>query len=226
MIFTTRYESSSDIGVYSLLTNSYCLVGMSTSESFYSSFQKQLEGHIPVVHCLVNETKIIGRMLAGNKRGLLVPSTISDNELKVLRNSLPDSVKIRKMNDRLISLGNCISCNDYVALIHPEFDKESEEIIGDVLGVEVFRSTIAGNGLVGTYSKFNSKGGMVHPETTMDEFQELANITQISIGAGTVNKGMDQIGSGLVVNDFISFCGKNSTSAEINNIETIFKLSS
>lgn len=53
MSFRTRYENSSEIGVFSLLTNSYCLVGLAGSENFYSVFEHELKPHIPVVHALV-----------------------------------------------------------------------------------------------------------------------------------------------------------------------------
>ena len=224
MAIRCRYESSCDIGAYAKLTNSYALVGSGGSENFYSTFEAELGNHIPVVHCSISNTKIIGRLITGNKKGLLVPSIISDVELKHLRNSLPDSVKIRKIDDRLSALGNCISCNDYVALVHPEFDKESEEIIADVLGVEVFKTTVAGSPLVGTYSCFNNLGGVVHPATTMEEYEELANLMQVPIGAATVNRGSELLGPGIVANDWTVFCGMDTTSAEIDNIEKIFKI--
>ena len=85
--------------------------------------------HIPVIHGSIADCKIIGRMCAGNKRGLLLPMNTTDMELQVIRNSLPDSVRIQRVEERLSALGNCIACNDHVALIHPELDKNTEEII-------------------------------------------------------------------------------------------------
>ena len=37
------------------------------------------------------------------------------------------------MEERLSALGNVIACNDYGALVHPDLDRETEEIIADVL---------------------------------------------------------------------------------------------
>ena len=59
----------------------------------------------------------------GNRHGLLVPSTTTDQELQHIRNSLPDTVKVQRVEERLSALGNVIASNDYVALVHPDLDK-------------------------------------------------------------------------------------------------------
>ncbi len=46
-------------------------------------------------------------------------------ELMHIRNSLPDEVVVQRIDERLSALGNCLACNDYVALIHPDIDKVS-----------------------------------------------------------------------------------------------------
>lgn len=47
-----------------------------------------------------------------------------------------------RIEERLSALGNVIACNDHVALVHPDLDRETEEIIADTLNVEVFRWVI------------------------------------------------------------------------------------
>jgi translation initiation factor 6 len=60
-------------------------------------------------------------------------------EMQAIRNSLPEEIKVQRVEERLSALGNVIACNDHVALIHPELDKNTEEIIQDVLKVETIR---------------------------------------------------------------------------------------
>jgi translation initiation factor 6 len=129
MSVRSQFENAVEIGSFSKLTNAYCLVASGGSENFYSVFESELGAHIPVIHASVAGTKIVGRMVQGNKNGLLVPMSTTDAELMAIRNMLPDQVRIQRVEERLNALGNTILCNDYVALIHPEMDKSTEEII-------------------------------------------------------------------------------------------------
>ena len=90
--------------------------------------------------------------------------------------------------------------------------------------VEVFRHSIAGNVLCGSYCAFSNRGGLLHPKTTIEDQEELASLLQIPLVAGTVNRGSDMIGAGLVVNDWAAVTGLDTTATEISVIESIFKL--
>ena len=71
-------------------------------------FESELQDVIPVVYTSIAGCRILGRMTAGNRHGLLVPSSTTDQELQQIRNSLPDSVKIQRVEERLSALGNVV----------------------------------------------------------------------------------------------------------------------
>jgi translation initiation factor 6 len=123
-------------------------------------------------------------------------------------------------------------------------------VVADVLGVEVFRQTVAGNILVGSYCTFSNKGGLVsarhvllnvsilinllylltnhliqvHPHTSIEDLDELSTLLQVPLVAGTVNRGSEVIAAGMTVNDWTAFCGSDTTATELSVIESVFKL--
>lgn len=179
---------------------------------------------MPVIHCSIAGTRVIGRLVVGNSRGLLVPNSTTDQELQFLRLSLPEKIQIQRVEERLSALGNVIACNDYVGLVHPDLDRTTEELIADVLGIEVFRQTVAQQVLVGSYCVLTNQGGLIHPRTTIAEQEELASLLQVPLVAGTVNRGSDVISAGLVANDWTAVAGLDTTTTELSVIEGIFKI--
>ena len=53
---------------------------------------------------------------------------------------------------------------------------------------------------------------------------ELSSLLQVPLVAGTVNRGSDVIGGGVVANDWVCFTGLDTTATELAVMENIFKL--
>ncbi|XP_059153353.1 LOW QUALITY PROTEIN: eukaryotic translation initiation factor 6-like [Physella acuta] len=228
MAVRAQFEGNNEVGVFAKLTNSYCLAGIGGSENVYSVFEGEIGDTIPLVPASIAGCRVIGRMCVGNRHGLLDPNTTTDQELQHIRNALPDTVKIYRAEEKLSALGNVIACNDYVALVHPDLDNETEDLLVDKLNVEVFRHTVANNVLVGSYTVVSNQGGMVPPpppKSSVEDLDELSSLLQVPLVAGTVNRGSEVLAGGLVVNDWMAICGHDTTSTEVSVIENVFKLS-
>jgi translation initiation factor 6 len=219
-----KFGNSSDIGVYARITNSYGLIPYSISDNFFSAFESKIESKVPLIQCTVGSTNIIGRLTVGNSHGLVLPQITSDYELQNIRDKLPGSVVVQRVSEKLSALGNVISCNDHVAIINPELDSETVEIISDVLQVDTFPALIGTESLVGSYSAFTNRGGVVSPIITIEQMEELSAQMGIEIITATINKGNTTVSSGICVNDWLMFCGLDSTALEISKLSRIFKI--
>jgi translation initiation factor 6 len=191
MVSRCKYRNASEIEAYTRITSSYAILpsGTSERESFFSVFEKPLSEYIPVLSASITATSIIGRLCVGNSKGLLLPLVTTDHELQQIRDCLPDSVVVERVDEPFSALGNVISCNDYIAIHHPELDSETIEVIGDVLGVDAFPQIIGEESLVGTHSVFSNRGGVVFPPISPSEMEALAGQLSIELTVATVNRG-------------------------------------
>ena len=64
----------------------------------------------------------------------------------------------------------------------------------------------------------------MHPLVKVAELDELSSLLQVDLCTGTVNRGSDVIGGGLVANDYNAFVGMDTTTTEVNVIDSILKL--
>lgn len=195
------------------------------SENFYATVEAELAKRLIPIRVTIAGCKTVGCMTVGNSRGLIVPSNITDEELSHLRNSLPENIVIQRVEERLSALGNVISCNDSVALVHPDVDRETMEIIEDVLKVDAFPKCIGKEVLVGQYCVLNNHGALVKSgDTTKAEIDELADLLSLNVSAATINRGKDQLAAGICLNDYAAIIGIHSTSHEMNHIVKVCNL--
>mmetsp|Transcript_55526 Transcript_55526/g.130036 ORF Transcript_55526/g.130036 Transcript_55526/m.130036 type:complete len:229 (-) Transcript_55526:127-813(-) len=225
MIIKTNFEKSSEIGVYCKLTNNYCIIPYDAPIKFYKLLQLELNPSTVLIRGTISGSRCIGRMVIGNNKGLILPSQTTVEEFTNIRNLVPDQVIVARSSEKFSALGNCISVNDFSALISPEISNETEELLQDVLGVEVFRITLAKEKLIGSYCLFNNRGGLVHSNVSSEEQDELSSLLRIPFLTGTVNRGSNLLGCGILTNDLITFCGFRTTQAELFVIDMGLKTS-
>lgn len=109
-------------------------------------------------------------------------------------------------------------------LVVPVSTNDKENSLADVLGVEVFRQTVADNVLTGSYMALSNQGGIVHPKTSVRDQDELSSLLQVPLVAGSVNRGSSVVGAGMVVNDWLAITGLDTTATELSVIESVFRL--
>ncbi len=208
---------NSNIGVYLQASEKYVLVPPGIGEEELSTIREVLRAEI--VEALIGGSRLLGVLAAGNSRGLLLGSTVREEEVKRIRESLGDSVQVEVLSSKNNAVGNLIACNDRAALVYPGLERDALDLIRDVLDVEVEERMIAGIGTVGSIIVVTNKGGLVHPDATDDEIEFLSSFFGVPFLTGTVNFGVSFVRTGLVANTKGALVGGETRGPEIARIQ-------
>jgi translation initiation factor 6 len=213
---TTTFTGDSNIGVFARVLEDIVIIPPEAPEEFKERVRSALDAEL--VETTVQGSAIIGSLLTGNRKGIVVSGLASKEEIAVLSEHREVMLLTGSMN----AAGNVILANGKCAIVHPELDKETGAEIGSFLGVRVMAATLGGVKTVGMAGAATEKGIIVHPRTTDAEIERIAEFSGIPVGTGTINMGSGLIGTGLLVSSRGYLAGAATSGFELGRIEDVF----
>jgi len=197
-------------------TGKYCDNPPESPEDYKLALIQAL--NVELVETTVQGSAIIGSLVAGNSRGIVMSGLATDAEIAVLEKHR----KILLLRESMNAAGNVIMANDTFAAVHEDMPSELAHEIGEFLEVEVIHLTLGGVKTVGMAGVATNKGIIVHPRATPHQIARLEEVAKIPVGTGTINMGSGLIGTGLLVNEKGYIAGNETSGFELGRIEDVF----
>ncbi|MGC9009078.1 MAG: translation initiation factor IF-6 [Sulfolobales archaeon] len=224
LIEKASFYRNPNIGVYIFVNNEIAIVPPGTEADLKNLLRDVLKVK-KIIETKISDTNLVGVMIGGNDKGILLPRTIKDEEYQLIKREFSGNIKILETSANAI--GNIILANSRAALVYKEADAEVIRTVKDILEVEIVeRATIAGIPTIGSLGVITNRGGIVHPDASRKDLDFLRELFKVPIDVGTVNFGVPYVRSGLVANDKGALVGINTTGPEILRISKILGLGS
>ena len=191
---------------------------------FADTKTKKLKEYLDVkeiIHVSIAGTRLIGPMTVMNNNGILLPSTVSDDEMQILKQT---GLNVERLNSKFTAIGNLISANDKGAIVSNLFGEEVDQPIEDTLGVPIQKMSIGGFVQVGSMVVTTNAGAIVHPNANDAEINRISEILQIEAEPATVNGGSPFLSSGLIANFSSVIVGNLTTGPELIMISRALKV--
>lgn len=174
-----------------------------------------------IIHVSVAGTRLMGPMTVMNNNGILLPSTVSDEEIQILKQT---GLNVERLKSKFTAIGNLISANDKGAIVSNLFKGEVNQDIKDTLGVPIQTMSIGGFIQVGSMVVATNAGAIVHPKANDAEISRISEILQVEAEPATVNGGSPYLSSGIIANFSSVIVGNLTTGPELIMISRALKV--
>lgn len=212
---------SPNIGIFVRSNDSLLCVPFGFAETKVKKLEEYL-GVDKMIYVSVAGTRLVGPLTVMTNNGILLPSTASEEELKMFKNA--SKLNVERLDSKLTAIGNLISANDKGAVISSLIKAETHKQIRDVLGVQVEALSIAGFTQTGSMIVSTNQGAGVHPSATDQEIQVISEILEVDVEPTTVNGGIPYLSSGIVANSKSIVVGNLTTGPELIILSRAFNI--
>lgn len=207
------------VGIYGANTENYVVLPPDLPAHTADEVAEAL-GAVGIIRTLINDSSLIGSMMAGNSSGFIVSDLALEREVAALEKALP----VARLKGKMTAAGNIILANDTAALVHPALSDRHLGVIRDTLKVDVRRGTIGGLKTVGMAGVATNEGLLVHPRATEEELSALEELFRLPVDIGTVSFGSPLVGSAILATSKGLVTGTKTSGPELGRIEDALQL--
>lgn len=220
MIHKYDVYRSPNVGLFLRTNNDTLLLPFGFAETKAKKLKEYLDVE-KIIHVSIAGTRLIGPMTVMNNNGILLPSTVSDDEIRILKQT---GLNVDRLKSKFTAIGNLISANDKGAVVSNLFRGEAEQNIKDILGVPLQTFSIGGYVQVGSMIVATNAGAIVHPIANDSEISTISEILQVEAEPATVNGGSPFLSSGIIANFSSVIVGNLTTGPELIMISRALKV--
>lgn len=213
---TITFAGDPNIGVFARVVGDIAIIPPESPDEFKAAVKAALE--VELVETTIQGSSIIGSLVAGNSRGVVVSGLATDEEVAILSKHR----KVFLLHESMNAAGNVIMANDTFAAVHPDMPADMMHAIGEFLGVEAFPLVLGGVKTVGMAGVATNKGVIVHPRATDQQIARIEAVAKVPVGTGSINMGSGLVGTGLLVNEKGYIAGNATSGFELGRVEDIF----
>ena len=211
MIHKYDVYRSPNVGLFVRTNNDTILLPFGFAETKAKKIKEYLDVE-KIIHVSIAGTRLIGPMTVMNNNGILLPSTVSDDEIRILKQT---GLNVDRLKSKFTAIGNLISANDKGAVVSNLFKGEVDQNIKDILGVPLQTFSIGGYVQVGSMIVATNAGAIVHPIANDSEISTISEILQVEAEPATVNGGSPFLSSGIIANFSSVIVGNLTTGPEL-----------
>lgn len=220
MIHKYDVYRSPNVGLFLRTNNDTLLLPFGFAETKAKKLKEYLDVE-KILHVSIAGTRLIGPMTVMNNNGILLPATVSDDEIRILKQT---GLNVDRLKSKFTAIGNLISANDKGAIVSNLFKGEAEQNIKDILGVPLQTFSIGGYVQVGSMIVATNAGAIVHPIANDSEISRISEILQVEAEPATVNGGSPFLSSGILANFSSVIVGNLTTGPELIMISRALKV--
>lgn len=220
MIHKYDVYRSPNVGLFTRTNDKTLLLPFGFAETKTKRLKEYLDVE-EIIYVSIAGTRLMGPMTVMNNNGILLPSTVSDEEIQILKQT---GLNVERLKSKFTAIGNLISANDKGAIVSNLFSEDVDEDIKDTLGVPIQRMSIAGFVQVGSMVVATNAGAIVHPNANDAEISRISETLQIETEPATVNGGSPFLASGIIANFSSVIVGGLTTGPELIMISRALKV--